>query len=154
MYFNPRFGNMGLLALPFGLAAFLAGLYTALYVLSNILYTVITRGLNFWATGIPPHLALPRLDWFFFNTSMLTFLIVATLGLTLVAVLIGKINGSPLCGARHQAIVLRFCARLVLLAFKNLNPVEMRPDRGKSGRTAEDYDPHADTPHSRPATAS
>ena len=90
MYFNPRFGNMGLLALPFGLAAFLAGLYTALYVLSNILYTVITRGLNFWATGIPPHLALPRLDWFFFNTSMLTFLIVATLGLTLVAVLIGN----------------------------------------------------------------
>ena len=28
MYFNPRFGNFGMLVLPFGLAAFFAGLYT------------------------------------------------------------------------------------------------------------------------------
>lgn len=90
MFFNPRFGNMGLLALPFGFAAFMAGLYTAGYALVSMLSALTTRALDLWATGIPPRFALPHFDWFFINTSMLTFLVLITLVLMLVAILIGS----------------------------------------------------------------
>lgn len=92
MFFNRRYGNMGLLALPFGVAAFLAGLYTALYAALTVLSNGIARVLDLIATGVPitTSLSLPTFDWFFLNTSMLTFLICATLALMLVSILIGS----------------------------------------------------------------
>src|SRR3989338_5805888 len=53
MYFNKKYGNFGFLVLPFGLAAFLAGLYTAFYVLYNIAEFVVRRALDYWSTGVP-----------------------------------------------------------------------------------------------------
>ncbi len=91
MYLNPRFGNFGMLVLPFGLTAFFAGLYTALYVFFRLIYSVVGRVLDMRATRIPLHFPGSwHLEWFYLNTSMLTFLVVATLLLALVGIVLGQ----------------------------------------------------------------
>ncbi len=91
MYLNPRFGNFGMLVLPFGLTAFFAGIYTALYVLSRALFSLMGRVFDMWTTGIPLHVpSVWRFEWFYLNTSMLTFLIVATLLLALLGIVLGQ----------------------------------------------------------------
>ncbi|MCX6819728.1 MAG: glycosyltransferase [Candidatus Adlerbacteria bacterium] len=90
MFFNPRFGNFGMLVLPFGLIAFCAGLYTASYALYRAVSFVLTRALDMFATHIPPHLSTPHLQWFYINTSMMTFLVITVLGMTFVAIFLGQ----------------------------------------------------------------
>ncbi len=90
MYFNRQYGNFGMLALPFGLFAFCAGLFTASYMLYHLLTYVGGRVYSLATTHIPPHLPHPHLEWFYFDTSMLTFLAIATVGMTFVAVILGQ----------------------------------------------------------------
>jgi cellulose synthase/poly-beta-1,6-N-acetylglucosamine synthase-like glycosyltransferase len=90
MFFNPRFGHLGFLALPLGFAAFLAGIYSAVFMVYTFASAAIKNMLDMWFTGIPPQLPnLPTFDWFYMDTSMVTFLVFTVLGLTLVAILIG-----------------------------------------------------------------
>ncbi|MDO8548163.1 MAG: glycosyltransferase family 2 protein [bacterium] len=89
MYFNRRFGNFGMLVLPFGLVSFFAGLYMAGYVFFTFAYSITTRIADRWATGIPLHLTAPSLDWFYINTGMMLFLILFIIGMTLVGILLG-----------------------------------------------------------------
>lgn len=90
MYFNPRYGHLGLFALPFGLAGFFGGLYTAVWGVYGLLKLLVTKGMDFWLTGIPPQLHMPRFEWFYIDTSMLTFLVIAATGLSLVAIVLGS----------------------------------------------------------------
>lgn len=90
MYFNRRFGYFGMLVLPFALFAFAAGIYTSLYVVYRTLGAAYIKFINMYATHIPPHLNAPDLNWFYFNTSMMSFVIVAVLCGTLLAVLLGQ----------------------------------------------------------------
>jgi len=89
MFFNPRYGNLGLMALPFGLIAFGMGLYVAGYMLYSLVTTLFTKALSLWTTGVPLQVAAPHFELFYIDTSMLTFLVAIVIGLTLVAVLIG-----------------------------------------------------------------
>ncbi len=89
MFFNPRFGNFGMLVLPFGITAFFAALYTASYVVIYFFYNTVKNVLDLYATGLPFQLPRFHAEWFYLNTSMMTFLIVATLCMTLLAILIG-----------------------------------------------------------------
>ena len=90
MYFNKKYGNFGFLVLPFGLAAFLAGLYTAFYVLYNIAEFVVRRALDYWSTGVPLQApAIERLGWFYLNTDTMIFVVAAVLSMTLVAIWLG-----------------------------------------------------------------
>jgi biofilm PGA synthesis N-glycosyltransferase PgaC len=91
MFFNPRFGNFGMLTLPFALIAFFAGLYTALYMFYRLLNLLSEKLLSLWATGVPvtpPSLPSPH-NWYFVDTSMMTVLIVVTLTMTMTAILLG-----------------------------------------------------------------
>ncbi len=91
MYFNPKFGNFGMLALPLGLFAFFAGLYTALYGLFTFSNMLLVRGFDFWKTGIPPHLpTLGNFQWFYINTSSLTLLIVTAFLFMIVSIGLGQ----------------------------------------------------------------
>ncbi len=90
MYLNPRFGNFGMVVLPFGLIAFASALYCGGYVLLHLGSSIINRALDLWATRIPPHLTAPHLEWFYLNTSMMTFLILITLSMTFFAVYVGN----------------------------------------------------------------
>lgn len=91
MFFNRRYGNFGMLVLPFALSAFVAGIYTALYLVYRLLSVGVERFSDRFATGVPlvlPH--APKLDWFFLNVGMMSFVVVAVLVLTLVAIWIGS----------------------------------------------------------------
>ncbi len=91
MFFNPRFGNFGMLVLPFGLAAFFASTYTALYALYRLASLGAERLSERFATGIP--LALPQapyIDWFFLDTGMMVFVTASVLCMTLIAIFIGS----------------------------------------------------------------
>ena len=89
MFFNPRFGNFGMLTLPFGLIAFFAGLYSAGYIVFKMAHALITKALSLWVTGIPPQAPTLPTSWFYVDTSMMTFLIAATLSMTIMAILLG-----------------------------------------------------------------
>jgi cellulose synthase/poly-beta-1,6-N-acetylglucosamine synthase-like glycosyltransferase len=90
MYLNPRYGNFGMLVLPFGLTAFTAGLYTAGYALYKTIDFIWGRVSEVWTTGVPLQVPVQHLTWYYINTSMMTFLVIATLGMTLVAIVLGQ----------------------------------------------------------------
>lgn len=97
MFFNPRFGHLGMLVLPFALVAFFSGLYMALYATYQLSQYTILRTLAMWQTGIPPHLGTSDFTWYYLNTSMLTLLVVIALTMTLAAILLGaRIGGTRL----------------------------------------------------------
>src|SRR3989344_2757234 len=91
MFFNRRFGNFGMLVLPFALSAFISGIYAALYVGYRFLSIGAERVLDRFTTGVPltlPH--LEKIDWFFLNTGTMSFVIASVITLTLVAIWIGS----------------------------------------------------------------
>ncbi len=92
LYFNPKFGDFGVLVLPFGLALFLGALYSSGYLLYQILSTLVTKSYNIWTSGVVvwPTFSIEHLSWFYLNTSMLTFLIICVASMTLAAILIGR----------------------------------------------------------------
>jgi biofilm PGA synthesis N-glycosyltransferase PgaC len=90
MFFNPRFGNFGMLVLPFALAAFFAGIYTALYVLLHALNYVWSKSADMLATHIPLHMPTAHLDWFYINTNMMLFVVMAVLVMTLTTIILGQ----------------------------------------------------------------
>ncbi len=90
MYFNRKYGNFGLLVLPFGLAAFFAGLYTAGYALYRITEYILSRALDYSATGVPLHMPSLQIEWFYLQTGTMMFVIAAVLMLTLVAIHLGS----------------------------------------------------------------
>src|SRR3989344_647561 len=109
MYFNRKYGHFGMLVLPFGLAAFVAGLYTAGFMLYSGVSAVVTWLGDIAATGIPLHLPSWHLDWFYINTSMLLFLTIAILVMTFVAILLGqRMSGTTLRPSYFMSYFLFF----------------------------------------------
>jgi cellulose synthase/poly-beta-1,6-N-acetylglucosamine synthase-like glycosyltransferase len=100
MYGNPRYGNFGLLALPFALAMFFGALYTSGYFLYSLLSALGKRAADYYLTGIPPQLPSLQLDWFFLETGMLTFLIVAVIAGTLTSIVLGQRLGETRIGLK------------------------------------------------------
>jgi cellulose synthase/poly-beta-1,6-N-acetylglucosamine synthase-like glycosyltransferase len=90
MYFNKRFGYFGMLVLPFALFAFIAGMYTAGYVLFKAAMYGYGRFAEMFATRIPPHIAMSSYSWFYINTNMMLFVIIAVLCGTLLAIFLGQ----------------------------------------------------------------
>ncbi len=92
MFFNPKYGNFGMLVLPFGVMAFVLGLYTSTYTAITMTQAALRGALDKWATQVPYQFELPgtHVDWFFLNTSMMTFTIIAVTGFTVVAIVLGN----------------------------------------------------------------
>ena len=91
MFFNRRYGNFGMLVLPFALSAFVSGIYAALYLFYRFMSAGVERIVDRFDTGVPlavPH--APHIDWFFLNIGMMSFVIAAVIALTLVAIWIGS----------------------------------------------------------------
>lgn len=90
MFFKRKYGNFGMLVLPFALSAFVSGIYAALYVGYRFISLGAERVVDRLTTGVPfvlPH--LPTIDLFFLNLGMMSFVIAAVISLTLVAIWIG-----------------------------------------------------------------
>lgn len=101
MYFNRKYGNFGMLVLPVGLAGFAAALYTAGYMLYNLITLIATKVSTTLATGVPLQLPSAHIDWFYINTSMMLFLTVTTAAMTFVAVLLGQRIAKTQLGVVH-----------------------------------------------------
>ena len=90
MFFDRRYGNFGWFSMPFGLVGFFAGIFTAGYAVYHFVKSTGTNALDMWFTKIPPHMPyMQQIDLLYINATMTTFLIVASLGLTLVAIFLG-----------------------------------------------------------------
>lgn len=100
MYFDRSYGNFGMLALPLGFAGFIAGLYTAGYAAWHLSSYVVTKVFTMWQTHIPFSISLPQHqpEWLYIiDTSMLSFLILFTFGMTITAIYLGqRIAGTKL----------------------------------------------------------
>jgi cellulose synthase/poly-beta-1,6-N-acetylglucosamine synthase-like glycosyltransferase len=103
MYFNRKYGNFGMLVLPFGLAAFAMGLYSAGYLAYRLASGGIEKVVNFYVTGIPPRLPHLELDWFYLNTGMMLFLMIVMFVMTLVAVVLGQRIAGNRLDVKHLA---------------------------------------------------
>lgn len=92
MFFNSQFGNFGFLTLPVGLSLFFGALYMFCYVLFRTGAYAVTRITDIYATQIPLYFSFSteHWTWFYINTSMLTFLSLMTVTITLISVLIGR----------------------------------------------------------------
>ncbi len=90
MFGNPKFGHFGTFSLPFSLALLFGALYMTGVLVYTTLSLLIKTILSVATTGILPHFPAFSLDWFFLDTSTLSFLIIATLGLTSVFIVMGK----------------------------------------------------------------
>jgi cellulose synthase/poly-beta-1,6-N-acetylglucosamine synthase-like glycosyltransferase len=91
LFFNPTVGNFGMLVLPFKLTAFCAGLYTAGYALYKLSSSIAHRLSDLYATGIPPQLpSVEHLSWYYINTNMMLFVILAVFAMTFVAITLGS----------------------------------------------------------------
>ena len=87
---NPRFGNFGTLVLPFSLLSFAAGLYMAGYALYHLGHTLWSKVADISVTHVPLYIPPEQLSWFYINTSMMLFVILAVLAGTALAIILGK----------------------------------------------------------------
>lgn len=82
MFFNRKYGNIGLFILP--IATF--SIFSALFMVSNVVYGWVTKGINlfhrFQAVGFNWEPSVPSFDWYFLNTGVLSFIIATAVGLT------------------------------------------------------------------------
>lgn len=90
LFFNPKYGNIALLTLPFGLISILA----ALYIFGNMLYYStqnIAEHVYRWSiVGIKaPHFGL-SFDWFYINTDAYSLLALTVITIALSILLIGR----------------------------------------------------------------
>lgn len=83
MFFNKKYGNIGLFILP--IATF--SIFSALFMVSNVIYGWVTKLMEvitrYRAVGFNWKLSSPSFDWYFLNTGVLPFLIITAVGLTL-----------------------------------------------------------------------
>jgi cellulose synthase/poly-beta-1,6-N-acetylglucosamine synthase-like glycosyltransferase len=90
MFGNPKFGNFGIFSLPMSLILLFGALYMTAMLVAQTLWHSVQAVIKIVSTGIVPHFSMPALDWFYFDTSMLNFLIIATLSLTCAFIFIGR----------------------------------------------------------------
>lgn len=96
MFGNWRYGNLGLVILPFAILSIFTGLYfftRVLYYLGNAAYTAYVK---YQYTGFHFQASVP--DPFFFNTSAILFLVWTSILLILVLITLGSFIGT---GKRH-----------------------------------------------------
>lgn len=91
MFFNRKYGNFGMLILPFCVVSFAAGLYSAGYVLYRIVDSIVVRVSDLYATGVPlTPPSVSHLSWFYLNTGTMPFVIAAVMLATLMTIVLGN----------------------------------------------------------------
>ncbi len=89
LFLNPRYGNMGMLTLPFGMVSTMA----AIYIFANfIIHTAdfIHTNIYKWTiVGFHPKFSF-SFDWFYINTNLYVLLSVIILACSVTIILIGK----------------------------------------------------------------
>jgi len=88
MYFNPRFGALGMFVLPAGILSIYSGLYLVGYTIYSLIGHLISSYTSLSAIGFS--FGVPQLSLFFLDTSATFFLIVILLFFTLFLMALGR----------------------------------------------------------------
>lgn len=84
MFFNKNYGHIGVFILPLATTS----IFSSLYLFGNLLWNGLTKIMDalvkFKAVGLEVKTSLPHFDWYFLNTSAVSFLTVTAILLTLV----------------------------------------------------------------------
>ncbi len=109
MFFNPRFGNFGMLVLPSAIIFFAAALYLAGYALYTVIASLAQRFYDLWITGIPLHFPHFRWNWLDLHFSMMLFLVVASCVLLVTMMILGqRIAGNTLSSKSYLSYFALF----------------------------------------------
>ncbi|MDP2650099.1 MAG: glycosyltransferase [bacterium] len=88
MFFNPEYGNLGLLVLPFSLFSLISAVYMFALVIWNVGVFAAEQMAKFQTIGLAA--AEPRFDPFYINATTVLGVTIALITLTLVLIVIGK----------------------------------------------------------------
>lgn len=91
MYFNRRYGSLGLFVLPTGVLAIISALYFVSYSLVTLFNYLFAKGVEVATVGVAGSFhPVKFLDWFYLDTSAALFVILIILPLTLYLIMYGK----------------------------------------------------------------
>ncbi|PIP61025.1 hypothetical protein COW99_06230, partial [Candidatus Roizmanbacteria bacterium CG22_combo_CG10-13_8_21_14_all_38_20] len=83
MFFNKKYGHIGLFVLPIGIIS----IFTSLYIVANLLLSFTSKVLNsfakFRAVGFGSSFELPSFDWYFINTGTLPIITITAIGFSI-----------------------------------------------------------------------
>jgi cellulose synthase/poly-beta-1,6-N-acetylglucosamine synthase-like glycosyltransferase len=89
LFFKKKYGNFGMFTLPMAFFFMFYGLYASFFALYNILKVIWLR-IDQWLTvGVHPQ--LPSFDFFYFNTTVMAFVIMVMLTMFLAVLYIGSV---------------------------------------------------------------
>jgi cellulose synthase/poly-beta-1,6-N-acetylglucosamine synthase-like glycosyltransferase len=88
MFFNKKYGNVGMITLPTGLILIFGVLFSLTLFVTNIVKLVNSKYHQFSAAG----LSMPdfKLSWFYINTGLNVFLSITVIGLTVAIIFIAQ----------------------------------------------------------------
>ena len=84
MFFNRKYGNIGFFILPIATISIFSTLYLFVNILWNSLTKVFDAFVKFQMVGLNWKNSFPSFDWYFLNTSTISFLVLTTLIFTFV----------------------------------------------------------------------
>jgi len=84
LFFNKTYGYVGMLALPLGVLSLISIVYAAVYLIIGAVVKVFEAIEKYRLVGFHFHVGLP--DWFYFNTSAVTFVTFFAFSLTLILI--------------------------------------------------------------------
>lgn len=84
MFFNKKYGHIGIFILPIAISSFFSTIYIALSAVWNSLSRALDALVKFQAVGFDWKFSLYSFDWFFINTGTIPFLVLSTVIFTFV----------------------------------------------------------------------
>jgi len=88
LFFKKEYGNFGMFMLPLAFLFVFYGLYAAAFIIYGIFSQLTTSFTRFMVVGFHPH--LPTLDFFYFNTNVMSFVTMVMFSMFLLALYVGN----------------------------------------------------------------
>ena len=88
LFFKKEYGNFGMFTLPMAFAFVFYGLYAALFSYYSIISQIFTSVKKVLTVGFHPH--MPTFDLFYFNTTVMSFIVMVMLTMFLLVLYIGN----------------------------------------------------------------
>jgi cellulose synthase/poly-beta-1,6-N-acetylglucosamine synthase-like glycosyltransferase len=89
MFFRKKYGNFGMIVLPMGFFFVFYGMYAMFFSLYSLISLAIDTVNRWLVVGI--HFSMPSFDWFYFNTTVISFIAMIMFSLFLFLLYIGTV---------------------------------------------------------------
>jgi cellulose synthase/poly-beta-1,6-N-acetylglucosamine synthase-like glycosyltransferase len=89
MFFNPKYGNLGMLTMPFAFISIFIAIFFSIQYGKTLFHTIYDKVLEWQALGFHANFGWPHFDWFAYNFEFRRLLIYLLLGITIFFILSG-----------------------------------------------------------------